>query len=144
MGPKLVDQSHFSFGEWPEVIYFGMEAYKRHVIFLMSPPKNLCTRAVAGDEVPAAVFWPVTLRAAKGREVTRGQNQGRDFCRDLVQPSQVVRGDAATLDATTGRHQPEPAGTDGPSQVGAEFADKGTNFHQLWQPASTSRRTFGV
>ena len=30
------------------------------------------------------------------KEITpRGQGQGRDFCRDFVQPSQVVQGDAA-------------------------------------------------
>ena len=69
--------------------------------------KNLCTRVVAGGEVSAAVLWPVTLRAAKGGEVTwPGQNWGRDFYQDFVQPSQAVRGDADTPDATAGPHQP--------------------------------------
>ena len=38
-----------------------------------------------------------------------GQNQGRDFCWDFAQPSQVVRGGAAAPDATGGLPQPGPA-----------------------------------
>ena len=56
----------------------------------------------------AEVPWLVTLRATKGGEVTQGQNQGRNFRvrQDLAQPSQVVQGEAATLNTTTGLHQP--------------------------------------
>ena len=46
-----------------------------------------------------------------------GQNQSRGFCQNFAQPSQVVRGDAATPEATEGLPQPGLATTAGPALV---------------------------
>ena len=48
----------------------------------------------------------------------QGQDQGRDFYRDFAQPSQAVRGDAATPGATGGLPQLGPTKTTGPAQPG--------------------------
>ena len=109
-------------------------AHRQHKRNCQSQTTNLRTRVAAGGEVPAAVPWPVTLWAAKGREVTVtwGQNQGRDFYSDFVQPSQVVRGDADTPDATAGPHPPGPRRLPGQFSLGPDFCHKGQN-HLLWQ-----------
>ena len=69
----------------------------------------------------------------------RGQDQGRDSCLDLVQPSQVVWDNTAAPDATKGLPQPEPAATAGPVQSRARFASK-EQISPLWQQTPTSGR----
>ena len=87
--------------------------------------ERICTPGqLQGQGSSSSALACHTLRAAKGREATPGQNEGRDFCRDFAQPSQAVRGGTATPDATAGLYRPGPVRTDGPARVGAELANQ--------------------